>query len=51
MIGDYSENPFEGCYNDVLITSISRNIEIDLRQMLKEENVPGPIVAENGFLM
>lgn len=51
MIGDYSENPFEGTYNDVPITSISRAIEIDLRQMLKEENVPGPMQAENGFLM
>jgi putative membrane protein len=33
-IGDYSENPIEGSYNDVPITSISRSIEIDLRQML-----------------
>ncbi|MFB0926251.1 MAG: hypothetical protein QMB65_13370, partial [Vicingaceae bacterium] len=33
-IGDYSENPFEGTYNDVPITSISRGIEIDLREMI-----------------
>lgn len=51
MIGDYSENPFEGTYNDVLITSIARNIEIDLREMLKEVNIPAPIEDENGFLM
>jgi ion channel-forming bestrophin family protein len=51
MIGDYSENPFEGSYNDVPITSISRGIEIDLREMLDETNLPKPISAVNGFLM
>lgn len=50
-IGDYSENPFEGTYNDVPITSIARNIEIDLREMLGETDVPQPIAEENGFLM
>ena len=50
-IGDYSENPFEGTYNDVPITSIARGIEIDLREMINDENIPGPIKAENGFLM
>lgn len=50
-IGDYSENPFEGTYNDVPITSIARTIEIDLREMLGETDVPQPIAEENGFLM
>ncbi|PZX57692.1 putative membrane protein [Algoriphagus ratkowskyi] len=50
-IGDYSENPFEGGYNDVPISSISRAIEIDLLEMLEEENIPAPYEIENGFLM
>lgn len=50
-IGDYSENPFEGSYNDVPITSIARGIEIDLRQMIDDENIPEAIQEENGFLM
>jgi putative membrane protein len=50
-IGDYSENPFEGTYNDVPITSISRAIEIDLLEMLGAENIPEPISDNNGFLM
>jgi ion channel-forming bestrophin family protein len=50
-IGDYSENPFEGTYNDVPITSISRAIEIDLREMIKDTNIPKPLENENGFLM
>jgi putative membrane protein len=43
LIGDYSENPFEGLHNDVPITSMARGIEIDIRQMLDETNLPAPI--------
>jgi len=42
MIGDYSENPFEGLYNDVPISSMAREIEIDIRQMLDETDLPKP---------
>lgn len=50
-IGDYSENPFEGTYNDVPITAIARAIEIDLLEMIDAPNIPPPMAAENGFLM
>jgi putative membrane protein len=50
-IGDYSENPFEGTYNDVPITSIARSVEIDLREMINDSNIPPNFEAENGFLM
>lgn len=50
-IGDYSENPFEGTYNDVPITSIARGIEIDLREMINDENIPPAIPSKKGFLM
>lgn len=50
-IGDYSENPFEGAYNDVPISSISRTIEIDLLEMIGEKELPPPYPVENGFLM
>ncbi len=50
-IGDYSENPFEGTYNDVPITSIAIGIEIDLREMINDENIPEPLPAQNGFLL
>ena len=42
MIGDFSENPFEGLHNDVPITSLARSIEIDIRQMLEETDLPEP---------
>jgi len=35
-IGRTGENPFEGSANDVPISTISRGIEIDLRQNLGE---------------
>jgi ion channel-forming bestrophin family protein len=38
--GDYSENPFEGLLNDVPIQSIVRNIEIDLKDMMAETDLP-----------
>ncbi|MBK8503560.1 MAG: hypothetical protein IPL46_15910 [Saprospiraceae bacterium] len=50
-IGDYSENPFEGTYNDVPISSIARTIEIDLREMIEDKGIPKPLEAVNGFLM
>lgn len=50
-IGDYSENPFEGAYNDVPISSITRAIEIDLLEMLDEKDIPIPYPVENNFLM
>ena len=50
-IGDYSENPFEGTYNDVPITAIARGIEIDLREMIDDTNIPKPTEAMDGFLM
>jgi putative membrane protein len=48
-IGRVSENPFEGTPNDVPITTISRGIEIDLREMLDEnpESIPPPIEPQH----
>jgi len=40
VVGDYSEDPFEGSFTDVPMNALSRTIEIDLRQMLGEEEVP-----------
>lgn len=40
MIGEYRENPFEGLYNDVPITDVATAIEIDIRQMLDETDLP-----------
>jgi len=49
-IGGASENPFEGGPNDVPITSMVRTIEIDLRQMLGEVDIPPAIEPVNNIL-
>ena len=51
QIGESTENPFEGSANDIPITQISRNIEIDLREMLGERELPPAIQANNNILM
>lgn len=49
-IGESSESPFEGSANDVPITAISRSIEIDLREMLGETDLPPVMKAQNNIL-
>ncbi len=51
LVGDYSENPFEGLGNDIPMLALSRTIEIDLREMLGETDLPPSIQAKNGVLM
>ena len=51
LVGDYSENPFEGLGNDIPMLSICRVIEIDLREMLGETDLPPAIEAVDGVLM
>lgn len=50
-IGEASESPFEGSANDVPITTISRTIEIDMREMLNEKNIPPPLKPYNNILV
>lgn len=49
--GDYSENPFEGRGNDIPMFSICRSIEIDLKEIIQDENIPKPVQVQNGVLM
>lgn len=51
IVGDTSENPFENSINDVPMTAICRNIEIDLRDMLGETELPKRMQAVNNILM
>ncbi|MEL6842242.1 MAG: bestrophin family ion channel [Bacteroidota bacterium] len=51
LVGDYSENPFEGLGNDIPMLALSRTIEIDLLEMLGEKELPEGIKAKRGVLM
>lgn len=50
-IGEVTENPFEGTPNDVPIAALTRTIEIDLREMLDEHEIPPPLAGVNNILM
>ena len=50
LIGDYSENPFEGLANDVPISQICQVIEIDLKQMIGDTNLPEPYPIKKEIL-
>src|SRR5262249_40792998 len=49
-IGRDLEDPFDDKINDIPLTSITRTIEINLRQMLGETDLPPEIVPVNGVL-
>jgi ion channel-forming bestrophin family protein len=51
QVGDASENPFDNGINDVPMTAICRNIEIDLREMLGEKDLPQKIKPVDGIIM
>ena len=49
-VGDNSEDPFEGRINDVPMTALCRTIEIDLRDMLDEEELPESVQPKDNIL-
>lgn len=51
VVGDFSEFPFQGMANDIPMLSLCRVIEIDLREMLGETDLPPAIPIKNGILM
>lgn len=51
VVGDYTENPFQGMPNDIPMMALCRVIEIDMREMLGETDLPPKVEAKNGVLM
>lgn len=49
-ISDSSEDPFEGGVHDVPVSALCRLIEIDLRQLLGEANIPVPLAPVDDVL-
>lgn len=50
-LGDDLKKPFENQPNDTPMTALGRTIEIDLRQMLGETDLPPPQTPVDGVLM
>ena len=51
IAGEHSENPFEGGPNDVPITDLSRSIEIDIRQLIDDHDIPEKLSWESGVVL
>jgi putative membrane protein len=49
-VGSNSEDPFEGRINDVPMTALCRTIEIDLKDMLDEQDLPGKVEPQQNIL-
>jgi len=51
QVGESTENPFEGSANDVPISQMSRTVEIDIREMLGETDLPPALVPQNNIIV
>ncbi len=49
-VGRRNEDPFENRITDTPLSAICRTIEIDLRQMLSEEQLPEKLTPKDGYL-
>jgi putative membrane protein len=51
QVGESTENPFEGGANDVPISQLCRSIEIDLREMMGETELPPVLQPKNNIVL
>jgi len=51
QVGESTENPFEGNANDVPISQMSRAVEIDIREMLGETDLPPVLQPQNNIVL
>jgi putative membrane protein len=51
QVGESTENPFEGGANDIPISQMSRTVEIDIREMLGEIDLPSPFLVRNNIIL
>lgn len=51
QVGESTENPFEGSANDVPVSQMSRTVEIDIREMLGETDLPPALQPKNCIIL
>ena len=51
QVGESTANPFEGNANDVPISQMSRNVEIDIRELLAETDLPPALQPQNNIVL
>ncbi len=47
----YLQDPFDNAPTDTPVTALARTVEINLRELLDEKNVPAPLAAEAFYLL
>lgn len=51
QVGESTANPFEGNANDIPISQMSRGVEIDIREMLGETDLPAALQPQNDIVL
>lgn len=51
QIGEFSENPFDNGINDIPLSTICRNIEIDMLELMGETNLPDKLEPNQDVLL
>lgn len=51
LVGESTENPFEGGANDVPITQMCRAVEVELRELLGETDLPPLLQPRNDIIL
>ncbi len=51
QVGESTGNPFEAGANDVPMAQICRLLEIELRQVLGESDIPGLLKPKNNIIL
>jgi putative membrane protein len=51
QVGESTSNPFEGGANDVPISHISRLLEVELREMLGETDLPPLLTPQSEIIL
>jgi ion channel-forming bestrophin family protein len=51
QVGESTENPFEGNANDIPISQMSRLVEIDIREILGEIDLPPALHVQNNIIL
>lgn len=51
QVGESTENPFEGSANDVPISQMSQQLNIELREMLGESDLPEDFKPQNNIVL
>ena len=50
-VGESTESPFEGSANDIPISQMCRAVEIDLRDVFGEMDLPSPLEPRNNIVL